>query len=117
LAATHRDLETAAQQGRFRQDLYFRLAHVPLAVPALRERRQDVPLLFRHFVAAASVQHRVRPKEVAEGVYPPLLAYGWPGNVRELRNVCERLVVLGGDPISVEDLPAEIFRQGQAQEA
>jgi two-component system nitrogen regulation response regulator NtrX len=117
LAATHRDLDAAAREGRFRQDLYFRLAHVPLAVPALRERLEDVPSLFRHFVAAACARHRMRPKAVAEDVYPPLLDYAWPGNVRELRNVAERLVVLGSDPLSAEGLPADVFRKGRVEES
>jgi two-component system nitrogen regulation response regulator NtrX len=117
LAATHRDVEATARDGRFRQDLYFRLAHVPLAVPALRDRATDVPLLFRHFVAAASARHRMRPKEIGEDVYPPLRAYAWPGNVRELRNVAERLVVLGSDPLRAEDLPADVFRKGAVEES
>jgi two-component system nitrogen regulation response regulator NtrX len=117
LAATHRDLEGAARDGRFRQDLYFRVAHIPLAVPALRDRLEDVPLLFRHFVAAASARHRMRPKEIGEDVFPPLLEYSWPGNVRELRNIAERLVVLGSDPLRAEELPADVFRKGRVEES
>jgi len=116
IAATHRDLEQAVEQGRFRRDLFFRLAQVPLAVPPLRERKQDVALLVRHFVGSASARHRLRPKQVREDVYPALIAYAWPGNVRELRNVCERLVVLGSDPLTPDQLPADVFRSGLVPE-
>jgi DNA-binding NtrC family response regulator len=116
LAATHRNLEQEAAQGRFRSDLFFRLAHVPLSIPPLRERSGDVPLLVRHFVAQLSARHRLRPKQVHDDVFPPLEAYGWPGNVRELRAVCERLVVLGSDPLTAEQLPAELFQVGAAAE-
>ena len=110
LAATHRDLEAASGNGQFRHDLFFRLAHVPLAVPALRERHDDIALLFDHFLATLSAHHRLRRKEVRPDVYPRLAAYAWPGNVRELRNACERLVVLGSDPLTVEQLPVDILR-------
>jgi len=116
LAATHRDLDTACAEGRFRKDLFFRLSHVPLVVPPLRERAEDVPVLFRHFLAVASAQHRLRPKRADDAVYPPLAAYAWPGNVRELRNVCERLVVLGTDPLTPDQLPTDVFRQGSVDE-
>ena len=117
VAATHRDLDAAARQGTFRHDLVFRLSHVPLHVPALRDRPDDIPLLFRHFVAAACARHRLRPKPIDEDVFPPLLAYAWPGNVRELRNVCERLVVLGSDPLTADQLPADVFRRGVVDES
>jgi two-component system nitrogen regulation response regulator NtrX len=112
VCATHRDLEAGKAEGRFREDLYFRLAHIPLAVPPLRERAEDVILLFRHFVAVASARHRLRPKVVADDVDATLRAYPWPGNVRELRNLCERLVVLGSDPLTADQLPAHVFGHG-----
>ncbi len=115
VAATHRNLEEAG--GRVRQDLYFRLAHVPLGVPPLRERGKDVELLFRHFVATLSVHHRLRVKQVQEDVFPWLLGYSWPGNVRELRNLCERLVVMGTDPLSADQLPAHLQRGGSVEES
>ncbi len=116
VAATHRDLEQAAAAGRFRADLLFRLAHVPIVVPPLRKRTGDVPLLARHFIEQLSVRHGMRPKGILDEVFPPLQAYGWPGNVRELRAVCERLVVLGSDPLTADQLPAEVFQVGAADE-
>jgi two-component system nitrogen regulation response regulator NtrX len=106
IAATHRDLEREGAEGRFRQDLYFRLAALPIEVPALRERGEDIPLLFASFVERFSREHRLRQRRVDPGIYPPLLAYSWPGNVRELKNLSERLVVFGGDPLQAADLPA-----------
>ena len=116
VAATHCDLEQAVAAGRFRRDLYFRLAHVPLQVPALRDHLEDVPELFRHFIGLFSARHRLRSKEVREEVFAALQAYAWPGNVRELRNLCERLVLLGSDPLSVQDLPADVLRGTAADE-
>jgi len=104
VAATHRHLEADVEAGRFREDLFYRLFHVPLHVPPLREREHDAALLFRHFMDHWARRHRLRPRVVDELVYPALDAYPWPGNVRELRNLCERLVVLGRDPISAEQL-------------
>jgi|CXWL01.1.fsa_nt_gi DNA-binding NtrC family response regulator len=109
LAATHRDLEQEVAAGRFRQDLFYRLAHLPLAVPALRERPSDVPELFRNFVEHFAGRHRLRRREVAPDLLAALTRYPWPGNVRELRNLAERLVVFGGDPLTVEDLPPSIL--------
>jgi two-component system, NtrC family, response regulator HydG len=116
VAATHCDLEQAVSAGRFRRDLYFRLAHVPLQVPALRDHVEDVPELFRHFLALFSARHRLRTKEVREEVLAALQAYAWPGNVRELRNLCERLVLLGNDPLTLQDLPADVLRGTAADE-
>ncbi len=91
LAATHQDLEGLVKQGRFRKDLYFRLAAIVLDVPPLRERAEDVPLLAEHFAAqVAGEKVTLQPSSVA-----CLTAYRWPGNVRELRNTIERLVTLG----------------------
>jgi two-component system nitrogen regulation response regulator NtrX len=116
LAATHRDLEAAVRSGAFREDLYFRLAHLPVAVPPLRDRPDDVPLLFHHFLERFARRHRSRPRQVAPEVYPLLAAYPWPGNVRELRNLCERLVVFGGDPVTPDQLPSGFFATGRAAE-
>jgi two-component system, NtrC family, response regulator PilR len=116
LAATHRDLEKGGAAGSFRQDLFFRLAHVPLHVPPLRQRGEDVGLLFRHFVATFSARHRLRPRQIGEDIFAPLTAYAWPGNVRELRNLCERLVVMGGDPLTTQELPADVLRASPAAE-
>lgn len=109
LAATHSELEKAVEEGKFREDLYFRLAHLPLEVPPLREREGDVALLFDHFIDQFSQRHNMRPRQVDDGIYAHLERYRWSGNVRELRNVCERLVVFGGDPLTVDQLPSSFF--------
>ncbi|HEX6203797.1 MAG TPA: sigma-54 dependent transcriptional regulator [Thermoanaerobaculia bacterium] len=109
IAATHRDLERAVAEGSFREDLYYRLAHLPIDVPPLRERPGDVELLFAHFLDRAARRDRQRRRGVDPRVPPLLAAYPWPGNVRELEHVCERLVVFGGDPIVPDDLPAPVL--------
>lgn len=91
VAATNVDIEAAVAKGRFREDLYYRLAVLPLTLPALRSRREDIPLLFRHFVGKHG---RGREIAVADSAMECLQAYHWPGNVRELENVVERLLVL-----------------------
>jgi two-component system nitrogen regulation response regulator NtrX len=116
LAATHRDLEAEVAAGRFRQDLYFRLAHLPLEVPPLRARGGDIALLFNHFLERFTVRHRLRRKRLDDGVLPLLERYPWPGNVRELKNLCERLVVFGVDPITPEQLPSSFFQEAPAPE-
>jgi two-component system nitrogen regulation response regulator NtrX len=116
LAATHRDLEAEVKDGRFRQDLYFRLAHLPVEVPPLRARGGDIALLFNHFLERFTVRHRLRRKRVDAAVLPLLERYPWPGNVRELRNLCERLVVFGVDPITADQLPSAFFQQAPAPE-
>ena len=105
VAATHTDIEAAVAAGRFREDLYFRLAHLPLDVPPLRERVGDVRLLFDHFLEHYWRHHRMRPRRVEPEVYPILEAYPWPGNVRELKALAERLVVFGAEPVTVSQLP------------
>jgi len=116
ITATHRDLEAEVQAGRFRQDLYFRLAHLPVEVPPLRERKDDIPLLFHHFLERFTVRHRVRRKRIDDGVFPLLDRHPWPGNVRELRNLCERLVVFGVDPVTADQLPSAFFHETPAPE-
>ena len=106
IAATNRDLEEAIKQGTFRQDLYYRLNVISLTLPALRERREDIPLLACHFVA----KYSKKCKRLVSGISPEtracLLAYDWPGNVRELENAIERAVVLGNSEVIVpDDLP------------
>jgi len=112
IAATNTDLEAQIQNHRFRQDLFFRVAHLPIDVPPLRDRRGDVRLLFNHFVRHYERRHRMRSRGVDEGVYPVLERHRWPGNVRELKNLCERLVVFGIDPITVSQLPALVVEGG-----
>lgn len=108
LAATHRDLRTEVEAGRFRQDLYFRLAVIELDVPPLRIRGDDILLLTRTFLADLARRHQRRPPRLAPEVIERIEQYGWPGNVRELRNAMERVVVLAGDDVTIEDLPARM---------
>ncbi len=109
LAATHAQLEEGIRNQSFRQDLYFRLAHLPIEVPPLRQRSGDIRLLFDHFLRRAWTRHRVRQLAATEAVYPILEQYPWPGNVRELENLTERLVVFGTDPVTPEQLPVEML--------
>jgi two-component system, NtrC family, nitrogen regulation response regulator NtrX len=116
LAATHRNIEEAAKDGKFREDLFFRIATVPVDVPPLRERREDVPLLFTTFLQQFCARNQRVPLSVEREVYDALSAYDWPGNVRELRNVAERLSVFGTDPLTMDQLPtAVVTRQGGAE--
>ncbi len=113
LTATHQDLAEAMAEGRFRQDLYYRLHIVPLRVPPLRERPEDVPVLTRHFLRELSPE---APITLAPEVDPMLMRYRWPGNVRELRNVIERMVLLReGDRLTGADVPAELARAQPAR--
>jgi two-component system nitrogen regulation response regulator NtrX len=113
LSATNKNLSEELRRGAFREDLYFRLAVVPLAVPPLRERREDVALLARHFLRQASLRFGRRPKTLSAGALEALESYRWPGNVRELKNLVERLMILSpAEEIRREDLPAEI-RDGE----
>jgi DNA-binding NtrC family response regulator len=109
VAATHQDMDALVSEGRFREDLYYRLNVVPLRVPPLRERRDDIPLLVQHFQRQAEVRHRKDAKHVAGAAMRVLCDFPWPGNVRQLRNCRERLVVtLEGSTIHAEDLPLEM---------
>lgn len=109
VAATHRDTDILVAEGRFREDLYYRLNVVPLRVPPLRERRDDIPLLVPHFLRQAQERHRKDDRQVAGAAMRVLCDYSWPGNVRQLRNCMERLVVtVEATTIHVEDLPGEM---------
>jgi DNA-binding NtrC family response regulator len=124
VAATNRDIEAACQKGEFRADLYDRLNVVPLALPPLRARREDIPLLARHFLNLAMVANDRPGMTLADGANEVLLGYGFPGNVRELRNLIERVVILTPDAqIDAEDVrvclgnasvgtPTGLFRPG-----
>ncbi len=109
IAATHRNMEEAIRKNTFREDLYFRLAHLPIEIPPLRERAGDVSLLFQHFVELYCRRHKSRPRRIDEEVLRVLEGYRWPGNVRQLSNLSERLVVFAGDPITLEHLPSPFF--------
>lgn len=109
IAATNRNLEAAVKQGDFREDLYYRLNVVPIHLPPLRERAEDIPLLVNRFLIAFSTQYRREPKEVSRDAMRLLRLYAWPGNIRQLRNLMERLVVTVKDAmIQPEHLPEEI---------
>jgi DNA-binding NtrC family response regulator len=107
LAATNRDLELAVSEGRFREDLYFRLSVVPVRSPSLRERREDIPALALSFARTFSKENGVREKHIDGEVLDALSERAWPGNVRELKNVVERMVILSGDTVTLDDLPPE----------
>jgi DNA-binding NtrC family response regulator len=118
VAATNRDLQAAVASGGFREDLYFRLAVVPLRAPPLRDRADDVPLLCAAFIEQACRENGIKPKAIAGEAVAVLAAYPWPGNVRELRNVIERLVILSDESIGLGDLPEEIVDEAaRAQRA
>lgn len=105
IAATNRNLADEVRAGRFREDLYYRLATVIIDLPALRERQEDVPMLFEYFLHRAAQRYNAGPRRLSDDARRLLLQYGWPGNVRELRNVAEQAVVLlRGDTLAADDL-------------
>ncbi|SCZ63651.1 sigma-54 interaction domain-containing protein [Thiohalomonas denitrificans] len=109
VAATHRDLHSLVQEGRFREDLYYRLNVIPLEVPPLRHRTGDTLRLVPMFTRQLADQHGLEAPRLLPEALDAMETYDWPGNVRELRNVCERLVILfGGREVTVDNLPAEI---------
>jgi len=103
IAATNKDLLTLTQQGKFREDLYYRLNTVPIRVPALRERREDIPMLFRKFVGDFAERYKSQPVQLDEAARQLLMSYGWPGNVRELKNIAEQISVLSKDKTITAD--------------
>ena len=110
LAATNRDLEEAVRERRFREDLYYRLKVVPITIPALCERREDIPHLVNHFVVQFNREFKKSIESVTPEAMDCLVRYSWPGNIRELRNVIERMMILGeSSQIGLEDLPEEIL--------
>jgi DNA-binding NtrC family response regulator len=109
VAATNRDLDLAVKEGRFREDLFHRLNVVPIILPPLRDRREDIPALARHFLQRFATEVKKNLSGISEEALGKISAYNWPGNVRELANVIERAVVLGQSPeIAPHDLPARI---------
>jgi two-component system nitrogen regulation response regulator NtrX len=115
LAATNKSLPKEIAAGRFREDLYYRLNVIPFHVPALRERREDIPVLVRAFVREFCAESGTKPKDVALRAMNVLQAYAWPGNVRELRNLMERLVLMTPGPrITADDLPETLRAQPAA---
>jgi DNA-binding NtrC family response regulator len=111
ITACNRDLEIEVESGRFRRDLFYRLNVVPLVLPPLRQRQEDIPLLAAHFAAKAAEKHGRTQLELDPALIEALLEYEWPGNVRELENVIERLVVLSTGPhLGIEFLPEKMQR-------
>ena len=109
IAATHRDLPEEVKNGNFREDLFYRLYVIPIGLPALRDRRSDIPYLVSYFIQMYNKKNNRRLEGFSQEVLETMVHYPWPGNVRELRNVVERLVVLtGSGKISVNDLPKEL---------
>ncbi len=109
IAATNRDLESMTHEGRFRNDLFFRLNVVTITAPPLRERANDIPLLVRRFIQEFARENNKRIKNISPEAMHILMNYAWPGNVRELRNVIERTIVLArGEELTTDDLPAPI---------
>jgi len=109
IAATNRDLHSLVKEGRFRADLYYRLNVIPISLPPLRERREDIPDLANFFIRRFSFETKKNFNDIGQDARDKLIAYDWPGNVRELANVIERAVVLGRGPnLSVDDLPVAV---------
>jgi two-component system nitrogen regulation response regulator NtrX len=109
IAATNKDLEAEIEKGGFREDLFFRLSVIPIEVPPLRERPDDIPLLVRHFADQFSRENNFRPKRFTPEAVELMQRYRWKGNVRELRNTVERVIIMSpGDVIDVADLPEPV---------
>jgi DNA-binding NtrC family response regulator len=112
IAATHRDLQAMIEDGTFREDLYYRLAVIPLVMPPLRERSEDIPDLVQHFFRKSQEKNKRPELVISPALLPYFARYRWPGNVRELENVMERIVVLArGKEIKIEDLPQSLRQE------
>jgi len=114
VSATSRDLEAEIQEGRFREDLFYRLSVVPVEIPALCERRDDIPALVEHYLARFASEHGIKPPEISSEALAALQSYNWPGNVRQLRNVMERTIILAPrerlETIELDMLPPELIQ-------
>jgi two-component system nitrogen regulation response regulator NtrX len=118
IAATNKDLEQEIEKGQFREDLFFRLSVIPMFVPSLRDRADDIPALVRHFAEHFTRGNNFRPKRVTPEAISALQHCRWKGNVRELRNAIERVIIMTpGDVINVEDLPDSVRGNGPAHAA
>jgi two-component system nitrogen regulation response regulator NtrX len=117
IAATNKNLEEAIERGEFREDLYFRLNVIPILVPPLRDRREDIPRLVQHFAKRTAEEHNLKPKRFEPAAMEALSRYRWRGNIRELRNTVERLMIMTpADAVRAEDLPSDI-RSGESAAA
>jgi two-component system nitrogen regulation response regulator NtrX len=109
LSASHKDLKEQVAAGLFREDLYYRLNVVPIRVPSMRERPEDIPLLARFFAHRVCERNNIKDKTIDDEVLSELQRYHWPGNVRELQNVVERMITMSGERVSLLDIPEEII--------
>ncbi len=118
LAATNKDLEHEMEEGRFRQDLFYRLNVIPLIVPPLRKRKRDIPLLAKRFAREFSIKEGIKEKQVTDDALKVLMKHDWPGNVRELKNIIERLVIITpSDTIGAQDIPPLIKERPDEEES
>jgi two-component system, NtrC family, nitrogen regulation response regulator NtrX len=119
IASTNKDLEEEISKGNFREDLFYRLNVIPFLVPPLRERKEDIPLLARHFLKDFASTYGRRPREITDEAIEALMRYSWPGNVRELRNVIERIVIMNPTTSRFDrkHLPPLVYRNGSRRTA
>jgi two-component system, NtrC family, nitrogen regulation response regulator NtrX len=118
IAATNKDLETEIEKGTFREDLYFRLNVIPIHVPPLRERTDDIPELVEEFLEEFSISTGIEPKKISNGAMAILKKYSWPGNVRELKNLVERLIIMTPtDVVEAKDIPPPFSRSYEGKTA
>ena len=118
IAATNKHLEEEVSKGRFREDLYYRINVVPIIIPPLRDRREDIPLLAEHFLRIYSEKNRRTIKGFEQGVMQAFIQHSWPGNVREIENIMERMVIMSkGDTITLDDLPPALAGRQQEEES
>jgi DNA-binding NtrC family response regulator len=108
ICATNRDLEKEVEEGRFREDLFYRLNVIEIHLPPLRERREDIPLLVRHFITRTAHGQGEAEKAIQPEAMSALINYRWPGNVRELQNAVERAFTLSGERIDLDSLPPRV---------
>jgi two-component system nitrogen regulation response regulator NtrX len=109
IAATNKVLEHEIEKGTFREDLFFRLSVIPISVPPLRERSEDIPVLVRHFLGVFTRENNFRPKRITPAAMEALQRHRWKGNIRELRNAVERTIIMTpGDTIDADDLPENV---------
>lgn len=114
IAATNKDLEAEVAEGHFREDLYYRLNVVEIMLPALHERREDIPLLVKHFAAKFARSQKAKEKTVSKEAMSALVNFDWPGNIRELENAVERAVILSGEEIDLDSLPPKVRLQAES---
>lgn len=118
IAASNKNLKEEIKKGSFREDLYYRLNVIPLHVPPVRERKEDIPLLVGHFLMEFSREYGMKPKKISEDVIKVFQEYNWPGNVRELKNIVERLMIMTKSPvIDVSDIPKSFKSDISLQDA